>query len=264
MPEISEESSTGKAGGRVRFVLVEPQLGGNIGAAARALKNLGFRRLHLVSPRCDPLGEEARRLARDALDVLKEARIEPDLDTALEGAASVIATSRRKGKHRRPHRRLDRLAPEMARLAAAGEVAVIFGREAHGLSDTELDRCTHLVYFPSSEEYPSFNLAQSVLLVAYEIRLSLDTTPPEGELPDPPADHSSREDMYAHLEASLRAIGFLHQDTAEPMMRRIRRMFGKATLTHEDVQILRGVARQTLWLARQAGVPVPNDGEGKG
>lgn len=270
MPEISESDSTRKAPAsaragveRVRFVLVEPQLESNLGATARALKNLGFRRLHLVSPRCDPRGDEARRTAKDARDLLEQSRVDPDLDTALRGAATVIATSRRKGKHRQPHWRLDQLAPEMARMVAAGEVAVIFGREAHGLSDAELDRCTHLVYFPSSEEYPSFNLAQAVLLVAYEMRLSLET-PIADEPLDPPADHSSREAMYAHLETALQAIGFLHEDTVEPMMRRIRRMLGRATLTPGDVQILRGIARQTLWLARRAELPVREEREVKG
>jgi TrmH family RNA methyltransferase len=252
----SPETTGFRLADAVRFVLVEPQLADNVGAAARALKNLGFGRLVVVSPECDPRGADARRLARDAADVLENARVVDDLDEALDGARTVVGTSRRRGKHRRPHWRLDLLAPEMARMVAAGELAVIFGREAHGLFDAELDRCTHLVHFPSSEAYPSFNLAQSVLLVAYEIRLALE--PGGGEEPDePPADHAQREAMYVHLQAALEAIGFLHTDTVEPMMRKIRRMLGRAELTTTEARIVRGVARQTLWASRQAGLPTP-------
>jgi TrmH family RNA methyltransferase len=242
----------------VRYVLVEPQLGDNVGAAARALKNLGFARLVVVSPACDPRGDDARRLARDAADILENALVVEGLDEALEGATSVVGTSRRRGKHRRPHWRLDRLVPEMAGMAAAGDLAVLFGREAHGLSDAELDRCTHLVHFPSSEAYPSFNLAQSVLLVAYEMRLALEAGGDEGS-DEPPADHRQREAMYAHLQAALQAIGFLHDDTVEPMMRKIRRMFGRGGLTATEARIVRGIARQTLWTSRQAGLPTPEE-----
>lgn len=235
----------------VRFVLVEPQRAGNVGAAARAMKNLGFTRLALVAPRCDPSGDEARRLAVDAEDLLRAARIHASLDAALEGAATVVGATGVAGKQRRPHYRLDAIAPQLARLARAAETAVVFGREDHGLTDDELDRCTHLVRLPSSQAYPSFNLAQAVLLVAYEIfRAEL----PDDERPlAPPARHEEREAMYAHLAEALLAVGFLHDDTATGMMRRIRRVLGRASLTAGDAKIVRGIARQILWLARSRG-----------
>jgi tRNA C32,U32 (ribose-2'-O)-methylase TrmJ len=112
------------------------------------------------------------------------------------------------------------------------------------------------VYFPSSADFPSFNLAQSVLLVAYELGLArigaVDSDPLE-----PPAAHEEREEMYAHLRAALWATGFLHEDSADVMMRRIRRMLGRALLSSNEVKILRGIARQTLWAARQAGLEPP-------
>lgn len=238
------------APGRARFVLVEPQAAGNVGAAARALKNLGFHDLALVAPRCDARAHEARWLAVDAVDVLEGARVFPDLDAALEGAGTVVGTSRRKGKQRRPHYRLDEFAPELARLSGAGEVAFVFGREEYGLTDAELDRCTHLVHFLSSEDYPSFNLAQAVLLAAYELRRAAQGAP-EGEPSEQPAEHAAREAMYSHLETALFAAGFLYEDTAEGMMRRIRRILGRAVLSPGDVKIFRGIARQILWLAQQ-------------
>jgi len=243
---------------RVRFVLVEPLAGGNVGSAARALKNLGFSRLELVRPQCDPLGPEATQMAVGAADLLGRAAVHDDLSGALAGAATVVGTSRRKGKYRRPHYPLDHFGEQLARSTTTGELAVVFGREDHGLADVELDRCTHLVYLPASDLYPSFNLSHAVLLVAYELRRAA-TAPgaaPE-ELPEPPAGHEEREAMYQHLQQALLAIGFLQRDTTETLMRRLRRLLGRAALTSDEVKIFRGIARQSLWIAQQAGKSVP-------
>jgi len=237
--------------GDVRFVLVEPQTGGNVGSVARALKNLGFNRLVLVRPQFDPRDREARKMAVGCVDVLERAERHDDLDMALAGARSIVGTSRRKGKYRKPHYRLDRFSDDLARLTAAGEVAFVFGREDSGLTDDELDRCTHLVHLPAADEYPSFNLAQAVLLVAYELRRATSTAAVPDPL-DPPAEHTEREAMYRHLAEALLAIGFLQEDTAETMMRRLRRMLGRAGLSSDEVTIVRGIARQALWAAGQA------------
>lgn len=234
-----------------RFVLVGSQSAGNIGAAARALKNLGFSDLRLVAPECDPLDDEARKFAVDARDVLEGAAVHPSIDDALSGAAAVVGTSGLAGKQRVPVFRLDAFAPEIARLSAAGGVAFVFGRESRGLTDLELDRCTHLVRLPSSDDYPSFNLAQAVLLVAYTTRLSIGGLPASSAVEEPPASHEEREAMYAHLGEALRAIGFLKADQEESMTRRLRRMFGRADFTSGDVKVLRGIARQVLWIARR-------------
>lgn len=229
-------------------MLVEPRSEGNVGSAARALRNLGFRRLVLVAPGCDPRGPESRRMAVDAFDVLEAAEVAPDLDAALAGTGAAVGTSRRTGRQRRPHWRLDELAPSFGPLVAAGELAFVFGREKHGLKDDELDRCTHLVHFPASDDYPSFNLAHSVLLAAYEMHLALVGPPAEPAL-EAPADHAERETMYAHLDAALHAIGYLKEDTDVGLMRRLRRILGRATLTPGDVKVVRGIARQILWVA---------------
>lgn len=242
---------------RVKFVLVEPQFGGNIGSAARAMKNLGFSRLALVGPCCDPRGRDARMMAVDARDVLERAEVHPELEAALAGSRTIVGTSRREGKHRRPHRPLEAVAEKLVGLARAGELAVLFGREDHGLSDSALDRCTHLVHLPAAEAYPSFNLAQAVLLVGYVLRTAACAPAPVDE--PTPADHTEREAMYRHLERALVAIGFLSRDTGVVMMRRFRRLLGRADMTPEEVRMLRGVARQTLWLAREAGLVGPEE-----
>jgi len=260
MTRVPEPMSTEPPGGRdrssverqrTRFVMVEPRSPGNAGAAARAIKNLGFRRLVLVQPGFELDDPAARMLAVDAGDVLAASTIVADLDAALDGAQAVVGTTARAGKHRRPHWRLDAFAGELARLASAGELALVFGREDRGLTDDELDRCTHLVHLPASAEYASFNLAQAVLLAGYELRRAL-LAPPPPVLAEPAADHASREALYAHLERALRAVGFLYEDSAVPMMRRLRRMLGRVELTATEVRILRGVARQVLWAANQA------------
>ncbi len=243
-------------GSRARFVLVEPQTSANVGAAARAIKNLGFSRLDLVRPRCDARDDDALRLAVDAADVLTAARVHSTLDSALAGTGAVFGTSALVGKQRKPHYRLDVLAPEIAALAVAGEIAFVFGREDRGLEDAELDRCTHLVRFAHAGDYPSFNLAQSVLLCAYTLRLALEGSAVE-TVDEPVASHEEREAMYAHLEGALLAIGFLHAETAEGMMRRIRRILGRAGLTAGDTRIVRGIARQVLWAASRAGLREP-------
>jgi len=238
----------------IRFVFVEPRYGGNVGAAARVLKNFGFGRLDLVAPREGPDHEEAVRMAVDAADVLAAARTHATLDDALRGAATVVGTSRRMGKHRQPHHRLDALAPLVPGLAQRGEVALVFGREDHGLSDADLDRCTHLVYVPTGEAYPALNVAQTIAIVAYELRSALDAAEPPAPGPEDEAlvDHAGREAMYAHLEEALLAIGFLKLGQLEGMMRRLRRILSRAELTAGDVDVVRGISRQILWLAKQA------------
>jgi TrmH family RNA methyltransferase len=236
----------------VRFVLVEPQSGGNVGSVARVLKNLGFARLVLVQPACEPRGREARMMAVDALDLLERAEVHDDLDAALDGARTVVATSRRTGKHRRPHYRLDRIAPRLARLARAGEIALLFGREDHGLTDRHLDRSTHLVHLLAGASYPSFNVAQAAGIVAYELRRAAADAPPEPLAP--PAAHAERESLYEHLEQALATIGVLHRDSRVPIMRRLRRLLGRADPTTAEVKLLRGIAQQILWVADRAGV----------
>jgi TrmH family RNA methyltransferase len=240
---------------RIRFVLVQPQFGGNVGSAARALMNLGFHRLHLVRPACDPLGREARMMAVESVGLLEGAVVHDRLSAALAGAGTVVGTSRRTGKHRRPHWRLDQCSDRLVELAGSSDLAILFGREDHGLSDADLDRCTHLVYLPAASAYPSFNLAQAVLIVAYVLRMAGIETPADPALPSLATDEQ-REELYRHLEQAWRTIGFLSEDTAEVIMRRVRRLFGRAAMTPEEVKLLRGVARQTLWAARRAELPV--------
>jgi len=246
----------------VRFVLVEPQSPGNVGATARAMLNFGFEDLRIVSPACDLTAKDARRMAVGAVKVLDGARVCDDLAQALEGACAVLGTSRRTGRHRWPHIPIQKLSEELGLQSSSSDMAVVFGREDSGLTDLELDRCTHLVHIPTSEAYPSVNLAQSVLLFAWELhRAGLPRETEEGEAM---AGDASREAMYRHLEQALRTIGFLKEDNTEVLMRRLRRMYGRFDLSENEVRIVRGMAHQTLWAAGKAGlIEDRDDGPGE-
>jgi len=233
----------------LRFVLVEPQRGGNVGQVSRAMANLGVDDLRLVRPACDPLGEEARRMAVSSVALLERAPVHATLDEALAGAQTVVGTSARRGKQRSPHWSIEEFRDEVLAGGEAGSVAVVFGREDHGLSDADLDRCTHLVYLPAAGELTSFNLAQAVLLVGWELRRRTLPGAPEER---PLAADAEREAYYEHLERALHAIGFVTPQTAESIMRRMRRIYGRAALSPEELATLRGLARQMEWAGRRA------------
>ena len=248
---MSERAASSFDPDRIRFVLVEPQRAGNIGASARALGNLGFSRLEIVRPAGDPRNAEARRMAVNAGPLLDAASVHQTLDSALAGAQTVVGATARTGKQRKPHWRIDTLAEQVMAHGDPGELAVVFGREDHGLNDEDLDRCTHLVYLPADEAYTSFNVAQAVLLVAWELRRA-GIGPAAAQ--DPPATDEEREAFYRHYEQALRAIGFITDQTAPSIMRRLRRVYGRAGVTEEELATLRGMARQILWAADKAGL----------
>jgi TrmH family RNA methyltransferase len=152
----------------VSFVLVEPKESGNIGASARAIKNMGFMNLCLVSPP-SLLTDEARWFACNALDVLETARSYPDVKSAIKDKAIVVGTSRRTGKRRGMILPLEQGARNIIERAKSGKVAILFGREDKGLLNEEVDECGLLLTIPTSKEHRSLNLAQAVLIVAYEL-----------------------------------------------------------------------------------------------
>lgn len=152
----------------VSFILVEPKESGNIGASARAIKNMGFMHLALVNPPTE-LADEARWFACNALDVLESAQSYPDFKSAIADRAIVVGTSRRTGKRRGMILPLEQGAKKIIERAKAGKVAILFGREAKGLLNEEVDECGLLLTIPTSKEHRSLNLAQAVLIVAYEL-----------------------------------------------------------------------------------------------
>lgn len=226
---------------RCRFVLSHPSHPGNIGAAARAIKTMGFERLTLVAPKRFP-DPQANALASGAEDVLESAEVYESLADALTGASLVAGLSAR--RRDLSHRQYD--ARRAAQLLAREEAPVlVFGNEMSGLSNRELELCQILVTIPANPAYSSLNLAAAVQVLAYEMRMvALEPTALDaGEAHY--ARHEDIEQFYAHLEQVMIETGFLDPAKPKRLMHRLRRLFSRTRLEHEEVNILRGILRAT-------------------
>jgi TrmH family RNA methyltransferase len=227
----------------IRIVLVEPSHPGNIGASARAMKTMGLSQLYVVRPRLFPHAE-ATSMASGADDLLARTVVCEDLDQALEGCRLVAGTSARLRTLRWPQVTPRAGAGRLLKAADQGPVALLFGREHSGLTNAELERCHYLVHIPTDSAYGSLNLAASVQVLAYELRVAhLDGTD-EAETSHGEAERlATAEDLarlYEHLERVLVDVEFLDPDNPRLLMRRLRRLFNRARLTENELNILRG------------------------
>ena len=238
---------------KIAIVLVEPREPGNIGAAARAMANMGLSRLVLVRPP-DYRVAEAFKMALAARPILESAVVADDLACALAGFGYVAGTTRRAGGGRRGRVTPQQLAAELPAIAAANDVAILFGREESGLTNDELRYCQRLVTIPSSEGFGSLNLSQSVLVIAHEIFLSAGA--PASCSPGSPgrrAPTADLEGLYGQMERVLLEIGYLDPVNPARMMRVFRRLLGRAGPDAREVKALRGIFRQVAWYAERHG-----------
>lgn len=224
---------------RIRVVLDRPSHPGNVGAAARAMKTMGLTRLALVAPKRFP-DPEANALAAGAYDLLQRAAVYATLREALSGAALAVAFSAR-GREI-SHAPLDAraAAAEALSVAQADEVSLVFGSESVGLANEQVMLCNRLAYIPTGPEGSSLNLAAAVQVVAYEIRMAL-SAPALAQDESRLATIEQLERFYGHLERSLRSTGFLDPGKPKRLMERLRRLFGRARLEREEVNVLRGM-----------------------
>jgi TrmH family RNA methyltransferase len=240
----------------VEIVLVRPARAANVAAAARAMKNMGLRHLWLVDPPRELDQPEARRLAYGAWDVLDGARRAANLGGAIAQATLVAATSGRIGRDAWDPRRL---ALEAGRRVGGGRLAVVFGPEACGLTRHELELTHAIVQVPTDPEHPSLNLAQAVLIIAYELRLAIL----EGRGPVAAertlATAGALEEALRELQAALLGIGYLNPQNPEAILAELRRLLARAGPTTRELGLLRGLARQVAWAGRVARgrAPVP-------
>jgi len=233
--------------GNFAFVLCRPQSAGNIGAAARVLKNLGFADLRLVAPSLKRRGEAAA-MAVHAQDILASATTWPNLNSAVADCSLTVGTTCRAGAYRASAEELRAFAPELASLATAGRVAIIFGCEDHGLSNEELKLCQRLITIPTAAEYRSLNLAQAVAIVAYELAMTLD----KGAQPRAVSERAPAGAVDAMLERmsdALVAIGFLPENNPDHIMFTLRAIFGRSGLSPRELDVLNGIVRQMRWAA---------------
>ncbi|MGI9322465.1 MAG: RNA methyltransferase, partial [Pseudomonadales bacterium] len=225
----------------VRIVLVETTHPGNIGASARAMKNMGLTELVLVAPEQFP-DERAFFRAVSAEDVVNAAKVVNTLDEAIGDCQLVIGTSAR-------NRSIPSLTltPEAcgekvhAESAAGAKVALLFGRESRGLSNEELQRCQYHVNIPTGEAYTSLNLAMAVQIIAYEIlKARLKGSAAQVEWDMPMADSAAVERFLNHLEETLVQLDFHDPDNPRKLMPRLRRLFQRIRMDEMEVSILRG------------------------
>ncbi len=224
----------------VRFVLVGTTHPGNIGATARAMKNMGHHDLVLVAPRYFP-HEDATARASGAEDLLDNAHVVDSLEEALADCHFAAAASARNRAIEWPTYSPRECAQELTQKSAAGKVAVVMGPEKSGLSNDHLDRCNALLNIPTDPNFSSLNIAMAVQVISYELRLaSIEAQSPEP--PEvPPATSEEMEFFFEHLEAVLTIRGFLNPENPRTLMRRLRRLFVKASPDHNEINILRGI-----------------------
>ena len=226
---------------QVRFVLCRPSHPGNIGATARAMKTMGFTDLRLVAPERFP-APEADWMATHAVDVLRNAKLEPNLQAAIADCVAAFALSARPREW--SPQVLDARSAAARALELDGPIAFVFGSEDAGLTNEEMFACQFLVHIPASREFSSLNLAQAVQVVAYELHLCIDAALPFTRV-EKPATVADIEGLYAHLEEAAMKSGFM---TTESRLReRLRRLFSRVPrMEREEVNILRGLLKALL------------------
>ncbi|MFT7724309.1 MAG: RNA methyltransferase [Roseateles sp.] len=239
-----------------RFILINTSHAGNVGAAARAMKVMGFGDLVLVAPRfADVLcHEEAVALASGAADVLARARVVATLAEALDGVDFACATAMTPRDFGPPTHAPRALFAELAARPAAPRLALVFGSERYGMANEDVYRCHAVLSIPTGPGYGSLNLAQAVQLLAYDLRQALGGFAVQPRTPDPErADLRAVQGLLDHLQTALADIGYLDPAAPKKLMPRLNQLFNRAGLTNEEVHILRGIARQMSKTSAAAG-----------
>jgi tRNA/rRNA methyltransferase len=275
---------------RTRFILINTSHAGNVGAAARAMKTMGFDDLVLVAPRWANVlrREETIQRASGALDVLEKCRIVETLDDALDGMTHLCATAMTPRDFgpptRSPREHFELLLKQElaahippgqtadlthntssagAQVGAQAGVAFLFGSERFGMRNEDVYRCHVCLSIPSNPQFGSLNIGAALQVIAYEWRLALggfavEAAAPQSEL----ADAGQVAGMLTHLEQSLVSLGFLDPAAPKKLMPRLNQLFNRAGVTQEEIHILRGIAKailqQTSAPATSAGLPALN------
>lgn len=239
----------------IRIVLIETSHGGNIGAVARAMKTMALSRLVLVNPSNFPSAECTAR-ACGADDILAQATVCTNLGIAVADCQLVIGSSARPRTVAWPELNPHQTAQTLLSAAVNGPVALLFGRESSGLSNTELDRCQALACIPTDSQFSSLNIAAAVQVFTYEIRMAyLAETTPDKPTVHPafftPAPMAEIEAMFAHLGETLDIIDYGNARQSKKLLRRLRRLFYRTQLDRNEINMLRGMLSTTQKLAKK-------------
>lgn len=239
---------------RIRIVLVRPIRSGNVGAACRAMANMGLSDLAVVGPACDLSDAQAQGFAARAKPLLERARVVDSIPAALDGCITTFATSAKAGLYRRQAGLTATAAAELtAQTASHGRVAFAFGPEDRGLRMPELLHFDRVVEIPADPDYPALNLAAAVTVVCYELRqawLRAQGRPPWTPIDEPLATDDRKRVLYARLFDAFDRIGFFGgQQNPDHLKHALRRVFGRADLTVNEADVLIGMAQQIHWYA---------------
>ena len=230
---------------RVRVVLVNTGHPGNIGAVARAMKNMGINKLYLVDPVHPPLHPHAVSRAAGADNILDDAVITSSLEEAVADCSWVVGASARLRSIPWPIFDPRECAEKIIKIATTDEVALVMGREKSGLSNDELECCNYLVHIPADPEYSSLNIAAATQVLLYEFRMAarqqVGIQIAESKAEYPLATNKDMEGLYGHFEETLIELGFLKADVPRLLMRRLRRLFNRAHIDTMELNILRGI-----------------------
>ncbi len=224
----------------ISIVLVSPRYPENVGSVARAMKNMGLERLVIVDG-CSPLHAHAYKLASGAEDLLERAEEFATLKEAVAEMGFVAGMTSRGGKERSPLLSPKAAVQKLIPLAARNRVAMVFGSEKKGLTNPELSLCNLYVRIPSSDAFPSLNLAQAVTVICYELFVG---TNGEREDVEPLAAVEQTEAMYDHMEKTLVDIDFLEANRSKRIMWVLRKLLGRSQMNEREVQILQGIWSQ--------------------
>jgi tRNA/rRNA methyltransferase len=249
---------------RMRIVLVRSTHPGNIGAAARAIKTMGLSQLVLVEPKLFPHADATAR-ASGAVDVLDAARVVPTLDAALAGCRLAIGLSVRHRELVGKVQAVRAAAAEAIAIGGAGDVAFVFGTETFGLTNDDVGHCQTLAFIPANPDYGSLNLAAAVQVVAYELRMAAGLVGGYAAVTYRLAAQDEVAGLHAHAARTLTDLGFFNPQRPRRLLPRLRRLFARTRLEHEEVDILRGIlaaidqALERAGLRRDAGAPTDED-----
>lgn len=228
----------------IGIVLYKPHFPENIGAAARAAKNMGIRHLAVVDPWDCDLTRVLKMATHSAEDIIAEMEVHEDLREALASYQYVVGTTARTGSHRQTVRNPRLIVEDLLSISQNNRVAILFGPEDRGLSNRELMLCDALVTIPTAD-FKSLNLAQAVMVLAYEIFLASSEEPKQ--FVPRLADKHELEGMYEHLTVTLAKINFINPENPDYWMTNVRRFFSRIGLRAREVKIIRGICRQIDW-----------------
>ena len=232
----------------ISIVLYKPKYAGNIGAVARAAKNMGIHHMVVVGTGEYDNEEMLQRSTHLAADVVDHIRYVENVEDALGSFSYIVGTTARLGKGRGPFVAPRVAAPDVAERSQQNKVALLFGPEDTGLANEQLRLCHSVVTIPTSREFTSLNLSHAVMILCYEIFVASSPVA-STEVTPKLALSSELEGMYEQIKTLLAEIGFLNPENPDYWMMHLRRFFTRAGILSREVKIIRGICRQLAWHA---------------